>query len=165
MKDYFVEQADYQHWASNELFKSLDDLSDEQRKANIGLFFHDIHKTVDHILMVTRNWRARFAGEFDKVKTYDALLYPDWEELKSAELNEFSQLKGWLVQKNPDWFREVIEYPAADGRKRRVSVTDGLTHVMTHAVHHRGQISAVCTRLHAPSPEMDFVFYRSRRGP
>ncbi|MHB8622113.1 MAG: DinB family protein [Sulfuricaulis sp.] len=165
MKDYFVEQADYQHWASSELFKSLDDLSDEQRKANLGLFFHDIHKTVDHILVVTRNWRARFAGEFDKVNSYDVLLYPDWADLKSAVLNEFSQLKGWLAQKNPGWLQEVMEYPAADGGQRRVSVTDGLIHVMTHAVHHRGQISAVCTRLHAPSPKMDFVFYRARRVP
>jgi uncharacterized damage-inducible protein DinB len=166
MKDYFVEQADYQRWANNELFKSLDDLSDEQRKANIGLCFCDIHKTMDHLLLVTRNWRARFAGEFDKVKAGDdALLYPDWEELKSAVRDEFSQLKDWLAQKNPDWFRKVIEYPGADGLQRRVSITDGLTHVMTQAVHHRGQISAACTRLHAPNPEMDFEIYRSRRVP
>ena len=67
MKKYFIEQADYQHWASTELFRCLDVLSEEQRNADVGLFFKDIHKTVDHILIVTRNWRARLAGEFDKV--------------------------------------------------------------------------------------------------
>jgi uncharacterized damage-inducible protein DinB len=163
MKDYFIEQADYQRWASAELFKSLDALSDEQRTADLGLFFHDIHKTVDHILIVTRNWRARFSGRFDSIKSYDALLYPEWEELKPAVLDEFTQLKDWLARKTPEWFREVIEYPGPDGAKRRVGVADGLIHVMTHAVHHRGQISAVCTRLHAPSPKMDFVLYRARR--
>jgi uncharacterized damage-inducible protein DinB len=162
MKEYFVEQADYQRWASHELFRCLDALSDEQRKANLGLFFHDIHKTVDHILVVTRNWRARLAGEFDKITGYDMVLYPEWEELKPAVLNEFSLLKDWLAQKDQDWFKKIIEYPAHDGRKRRVAVNDGLTQVMTHAVHHRGQISAACTRLHAPSPEMDFVYYRWR---
>ena len=165
MKDYFIEQSDYQHWASAELFRSLDTLSDEQRQANIGLFFHDIHNTVDHILIVTRNWRARFAGEFDQVKSYDVPLYPDWKELKPAVLEEFSQLKNWLTRKNPAWFDEVIEYPAADGAQRRARVTDGLIHVMTHAVHHRGQISAVCTRWHAPCPEMDFIIYRAQRSP
>lgn len=164
MKDHFIEQADYQRWASAELFRCLDALSDEQRKANIGLFFHDIHNTVDHILIVTRNWRARFAGEFDKVTGYDELLYRDWEDLKPAVLDEFARLKAWLARKNPDWFREAIEYPGADGKQRRVAVVDGLTHVMTHAVHHRGQISAVCTRLHAPSPEMDFIFYRAKQN-
>ena len=70
MRDYFIEQADYQRWASAELFKSLDSLSDEQRQADISLFFRNIHKTVDHILVVTRNWRARLAGEFSKVKSH-----------------------------------------------------------------------------------------------
>ena len=163
MRDYFIEQADYQRWASAELFKSLDSLSDVQRQADISLFFRNIHMTVDHILIVTRNWRARLAGEFGKVKGYDVLLYDDWEELKPAVLNEFAQLKTWLTQKQPEWFQQVIEYPGSDGMKRRVSVSDGLIHVMTHAVHHRGQISAACTRLHVPSPEMDFLFYLRRK--
>jgi uncharacterized damage-inducible protein DinB len=163
LKDYFIEQADYQRWACAELFKSLDTLSDEQRQASVGLFFKDIHRTVDHILIVVRNWRARLSGEFDQVKSYNELLYSDWEELKRALLDEFSQLKDWLAQKDPKWFTQAIEYPALDGTVRRVPVADGLIHVMTHSVHHRGQISAVCTRLHAPSPEMDFVFYRWKR--
>lgn len=165
MKDHFIEQADYQYWASTELFRCLDHLSDEQRKANIGLFFHDIHTTVDHILIVTRNWHARLSGEFGKVTSYDNLLYPEWEELKPAVLDEFARLKAWLEQKTPGWFREVIEFPGSDGKKKRVTVTDSLNHVMTHAVHHRGQISAVCTRLHAPCPEMDFIIYRAKRSP
>jgi uncharacterized damage-inducible protein DinB len=37
---------------------------------------------------------------------------------------------------------------------------DALTHLYTHYAHHRGQISAVVTRLGAPCPEMDFLFYR-----
>ncbi|MHB8536062.1 MAG: DinB family protein [Sulfuricaulis sp.] len=162
MKKYFIEQADYQHWASTELFRCLDALSEEQRNANVGLFFGDIHRTVDHILGATRNWRARLAGEFDKVTGHDTLLYSDWEELKTAVLSEFAQFKDWLGQKNQDWFGEIVEYPGHDGQKQRIAVADGLTHVMTHAAHHRGQISAVCTRLHVPSPEMDFMFYRRR---
>ena len=163
MRDYFIEQADYQRWASAELFKSLDSLSDEQRQADISLFFRNIHKTVDHILVVTRNWRARLAGEFGKVKSHDASLYDEWEELKPAVLDEFVQLKGWLAQKNPGWFHDVVEFPGSDGKIRRVTVSNGLIHVMTHAVHHRGQISAACTRLHVPSPEMDFLYYLRRK--
>jgi uncharacterized damage-inducible protein DinB len=163
MRDYFIEQADYQRWASAELFKSLDSLSDEQRQADISLFFRNIHKTVDHILVVTRNWRARLAGEFGQVKNHDASLYDEWEQLKPALLDEFAQLKTWLTQKKPEWFQQAIEYPGSDGTKRRVSVRNGLIHIMTHAVHHRGQITAACTRLHVPSPEMDFLYYLRRK--
>ncbi len=163
MKNYFAEQADYQRWACAELFHSLDTLSDDQRRADVGLFFKNIHKTVDHILVVTRNWKARLAGEFEKVTGYDVLLHHDWQELKRAVLDEFTNLGKWLSEKQPGWFNETVEYPGSGGKRKRVAVADGLIHIMTHAVHHRGQISAVCTRLGAPSPEMDFVFYRWRR--
>lgn len=163
MKNYFIEQADYQRWANNELFKSLDTLSDPQRREDHGLFFRDIHKTVDHILVVARNWRARLSGEFDKVTGYDVVLHQDWSALKAALDDEFRFIGEWLETKTRDWFESELEYPGSDGKMRKVMTQDGLIHIMTHAVHHRGQISAVCTRLNAPSPEMDFVFYRWRR--
>jgi uncharacterized damage-inducible protein DinB len=163
MKDYFVEQADYQRWASIELFRCLDMLTGEQRRAELGLFFHDIHKTADHILMVTRNWRARLDGHFDRIRTYDVLLYPDWDHLKTATLSEFAQLGAWLSAQDDAWFARSVEYPGSSGRMRGIAVRDALVHIMTHAVHHRGQLSAACTRLGASAPEMDFVFYRWRR--
>lgn len=162
MKDYFIEQAGYQRWACAELFHSLDGLSEEQRQTDQGLFFKSIHKTVDHILVVTRNWRARLSLEFDRVTGYDVLLVADWGPLKQAVLDEFSQLGEWLAEQPPGWVVSELEYPGSDGKMRKVAVCDGLIHIMTHAVHHRGQLSAVCTRLGAPSPEMDFVFYRWR---
>ena len=165
MKAYFVEQAAYQGWACDELFKSLDTLGDEQRQAHVGLFFNNIHKTTDHILVVTRNWRARLDGAFDHIVNYDTLLYPQWAELKLALLAEFTELHIWLAQKPEPWFFSGVEYPGAGGNVRKIGVSDALTHIMTHAVHHRGQISAAATRLHAPSPEMDFVFYRWRAKP
>jgi len=163
MKTYFVEQADYQRWANNELFKSLDPLSDAQRRQDLGLFFHDIHKTIDHILVVTRNWKARLAGEFGKVTGYDALLHDDWTALKAAVDDEFQFLGEWLFAQKADWYASSITYPGSDGKPKEVAVADGLIHIMTHAVHHRGQLSVACTQLHVPSPEMDFVFYRGRK--
>ncbi|GMR20088.1 MAG: DinB family protein [Gammaproteobacteria bacterium] len=159
MKTYFVDQAEYQRWANNELFASLDQFSDAQRRQDMGLFFHDIHKTVDHILVVTRNWKARLAGEFDKVTSYDALLHNDWNALKAAVDDEFQFLGEWLFAQKAS----AITYPGSDGNPKEVAVADGLIHIMTHAVHHRGQLSAACTQLHAPSPKMDFVFYRWRK--
>lgn len=161
MKAYFTEQAAYQAWAMNELFKSLDTLSDEQRRADNGLFFKDIHKTVDHILVCTRNWKYRLQDQADKASGYDVLLYSDWNELKQAVIDEFNEIRDWLQEMDETWFADNVTYTSA-GNKRTVAVADGLIHIMTHAVHHRGQVSTVCTQLGAPSPEMDFVFYRWR---
>lgn len=162
MKAYFVEQADYQRWASAELFRVLDTLTEEQRRADLGLFFRDIHRTLDHILVVTRNWRARLAGEDGKSIPYDVVLYDDWDGLKRATLDEFAGIAGWLAKQPDGWFGGQVVYTASNGARRQAAVADGLTHIMTHAVHHRGQVSAICTRLRVASPEMDFVFYRQR---
>jgi uncharacterized damage-inducible protein DinB len=162
LKPYFVEQADYQCWANNELFKSLDTLTDHQRRDDSGLFFGGIHKTVDHILVVTRNWKFRLMGEGDKAIPYSELLHEDWNALKAALDEEFRTLGEWLFSQHEDWFSSTATYTSGDKQAQAV-VSDGLTHIMTHAVHHRGQITAVITRLHAPSPEMDFVFYRRRK--
>ncbi len=161
MRDYFIEQAAYQRWANSELFKSLDTLTDAQRHKDLGLFFGTIHKTLDHTLVVTRNWRARLAGEFDKVTGYDTLLYSNWDELKASLDGEFRRLGEWLSTRKPEWFADTIEYPSG-GKTKSIAVRDALIHIMIHAVHHRGQVSAACTELGAPSPEMDFVFYRWR---
>lgn len=162
MKAYFIEQADYQRWAHEELFKSLDSLSEEQRRAHLGLFFGSIHATVDHILIVTRNWHARLTGEFDRITGYDVVLYDDWAALKEALRAEFVAVGRSLEGRDAAWFAGELAYPGSGGKTRRIAVRDALTHLMTHAVHHRGQVSAACTRLGAPGPEMDFVFYRWR---
>lgn len=162
MKPFFVEQADYQRWASAELFRVLDTLTEEQRQADVGLFFRNVHRTLDHILVVTRNWRARLTGEFDKVVSYDVVLCEQWETLKRALLEEFAGIGAWLAQQPREWFTGRVEYPASNGVRRQAAVADALTHIMSHAVHHRGQVSAICTRLGIASPEMDFVFYRQR---
>ncbi|BAU46664.1 DinB family protein [Sulfurifustis variabilis] len=162
MKAFFVEQADYQRWASAELFRSLDTLTEEQRQADLGLFFRNIHRTVDHILVVTRNWRARLAGDSGKSVPYDVVLFEEWEGLKRATLEEFAGIASWLGKQPPEWFAGQVAYTATNGAHRKAAVADGLTHIMTHAVHHRGQVSAICTRLGVGSPEMDFVFYRQR---
>lgn len=161
MKAYFVEQASYQGWAMNELFISLDTLTDVQRREDRGLFFKDIHKTIDHILVCTRNWKHRLQDQADKATGYDVLLYSDWEQLKQAVTDEFNEIRDWLQNQDDAWFASTITYTSA-GKERNVAVADGLIHIMTHAVHHRGQVSTVCTQLGAPSPEMDFVFFRWR---
>jgi uncharacterized damage-inducible protein DinB len=92
------------------------------------------------------------------------MLFEDWEALKHAMLADFAAIGGWLAQQPSDWFAGRVEYTASNGARRQAAVSDGLTHIMTHAVHHRGQVSAICTRLGVASPEMDFVFYRQRGG-
>jgi uncharacterized damage-inducible protein DinB len=158
-KNYFVVQADYQHWANEVLFGALDYLQDDVIGAEQGLFFNSIHHTVDHMLVVSQSWLARLRGE-SLVVDYKCINNPDWRELKTALRRETRKLQTWLEGQPPEFFDERIAFTGGDGKPREIWVRDALTHLFTHYAHHRGQISAVATRLGAPCPEMDFVYYR-----
>lgn len=158
-KQYFIYQADYQHWANEVLFECLDRLNPQALGEPQGLYFSTIHHTVDHLLVVAELWRLRLQGE-SPIVDYKVLHHPDWRELKKTLRQEMRGLQHWL-EKQPDvFFEKEIAYRGSDGKDRRNWVRDVLTHLMGHMVHHRGQISAVATRLGAPAPEMDYIYYK-----
>jgi len=159
LKKHFVYQADYQHWANDMLFESLDVLEDEARRSNQGMVFESLHKTLNHILVVTRNWMSRLKQE-QKVLGRDELYVADWKELKHALRHEFRDMQRWLEAQPESFFDEQISDLGTQGQPHLIWVRDALTHVMTHAAHQRGQVVAVAVRLGAPAPEMDFIFYK-----
>jgi uncharacterized damage-inducible protein DinB len=158
-KSYFVIQADYQHWANEVLFNALDRLEDAAIGADQGLFFNSIHHTVDHLLEVSKSWLARLKGQVHAAN-YKRINHPDWRDLKNQLRQETRHLQNWLQFQEDDFFDGRIEFTAGDGKVRSMWVRDVLVHMFTHYAHHRGQISAVVTRLGGPCPEMDFVYYR-----
>ena len=158
-KNYFVIQADYQHWANEVLFVALEHLPADAIAADQGLFFNSIHHTVDHMLVVSQAWLARLqATAF--TPNYKTISQPDWRKLKNTLRHETRRLQGWLQARPEAFFDAQVRFSGSDGKPREMWARDALTHLFTHFVHHRGQVSAVITRLGGPCPEMDFVFYR-----
>ncbi|MBZ0143847.1 MAG: DinB family protein [Rhodocyclaceae bacterium] len=158
-KQYFIYQADYQHWANEALFACLDRLDARALSEPQGLFFSTIHHTLDHILVVGELWRLRLQGE-SPIVDFKAIHHPDWRDLKKALRLEMRELQHWLESKPDAFFESEIAYRGTDGKERRNWVRDVLTHMMGHMVHHRGQVSAAATRLGAPAPEMDYIYYK-----
>lgn len=158
-KNYFIYQTDYQHWANEILFASLDHLDDTSRHSAQGLFFDNIHHTVDHMLVVSRNWMWRLKQDNQSIG-YGTVLHPEWKELKTALRRDMRDMQRWLESQPEPFFETCLTYTSANNQHRDNWVRDILTHMMSHMVHHRGQVSAVATRLGAPVPEMDYLFYK-----
>ena len=158
-KSYYIIQADYQHWANEVLFASLDHFQDDVLTADQGLFFKSIHHTVDHLLVVHLNWVARLKGEAYS-PNYKVINFPDWRELKTTLRKEVRHLQDWLAEQPDEFFDGQITFTASNGHAQSMWVRDVLVHLFTHYAHHRGQVSAAITRLGGVCPEMDFVYYR-----
>lgn len=159
LKKHFVYQADYQHWANDALFATVDVLDEAARQGSQGMMFENIHKTLNHILVVTRNWMTRLKGDSQGAGR-EELYVADWKELKNALRLEFREAQRWLEAQPESFFDEQISYINAQDQPRQIWVRDALTHIMTHAAHLRGQVATVAVRLGAPAPEMDYISYK-----
>lgn len=162
-RDYFAGQVRYQGWANEVLFGVLDRLTETERRADLGLFFHDMHRTVDHLLVVNRLWRARLRGEAPRVD-FKTVSQPEWEGLKTAFREEIAETGAWVAAQPDGGFEDVARFTSSDGKMREMPVVDVLTHMMYHLVHHRGQVSAAVTRLGGDAPEMDYLYYLRARA-
>ncbi len=161
-KKHFLYQVDYQHWANDILFASLDHLDDAARRSPQGLFFENVHKTVEHLLLENRNWMARLRQEPPPAQ--DRARDGEWKDLKNALRLDMRDMQRWLDAQPDSFFDQRLSYLATNNQSHSAWVRDILTHIMTHMAHHRGQLSAVATRLGAPMPEMDFITYRREMG-
>ncbi len=104
LKKHFVYQADYQHWANDALFATVDVLDETARQDNQGMVFENIHKTLNHILLVTRNWMLRLKGD-SLGAGREELYVADWKELKNALRLEFREAQRWLEAQPEDYLR------------------------------------------------------------
>ena len=159
-KQHFCNQAEYHYWANEVLFESLDTLPAAKLSANEGLFFGSAVNTLNHILVGTRIWFGRLREEDPKQLGLDDVLHADWAELKQALRGELRALHSWLECQPDATFERTLAYTNTRGEPFRTQVAEVLTHLFLHLQHHRGQVSVAATRLGAPSPEMDYIFWR-----
>jgi uncharacterized damage-inducible protein DinB len=155
---HFLRQTDYQLWANQVLFDSLARLEPEILRQPQGLFFQSILHTTDHLLTVLRLWAGRLRGETMHCDL-ETLHHSDWSEVKRLLQHELRAFRHWLESCPAAFFEDRVSYARLGGEVCQSAVADVLTHLMNHFTHHRGQISAVATRLGGPVPEMDYIYF------
>jgi uncharacterized damage-inducible protein DinB len=158
MKAHLLTLARYNLWATRRLFESVDTLADADYRREMGLFFHSVHGTLNHLLVGEhRLWFPRFAeGQSPRVQL-DAEVEPDRAALKRQLLGGAAAwgplIEGWDDAR----FDGELRYARMNGEQVTLPFTATLAHVFNHGTHHRGQVSAALTALGAPSPELDLV--------
>lgn len=157
-KEHFENQIDYQIWANQVLFECLAGLAPEALEQPEGLFFHSIHHTLDHMHVVLKLWSGRLQGVHTEAD-FHAIEQPEFAQLKRDLQQSLRALSHFLAARDEAFFETEIDYTRLGGTPSSTRAADILTHLMSHFVHHRGQISAVATRLGTPAPEMDFLYY------
>ncbi|NDV86975.1 DUF664 domain-containing protein [Aurantimonas aggregata] len=163
--DMTVMFAGYNRWCNERLHASAGTLSDDEFRADRGVFFKSMLGTLNHILAADRIWMRRFTGSGDAPTQLDAILYDDREALRSARIAEDTRIVEWVAGlSEPDlaaaFSYETISSPQVMTQK----LGPALLHMFNHQTHHRGQAHAILTGFGREAPSLDLVRFQRETG-
>ena len=157
---HFLTLARHHLWATERVLNAVQNLSDADYRRDVGLFFHSIHGTLNHLLVVEHQlwWQRLTCGESPHVDLRSTV--HEERALVDVQMRSLSaRWQSWVPNVSATHWSSALRYLNLRGDLIEVPVTTALTHVFQHAVHHRGQITAALTHLGAASPELDLIYY------
>ena len=162
MSDRLPVLARYNAWANHLLYDAVERLPDDQYRADRGAFFKSLHGTLNHLLVTDRVWMARFNGQPAPPLRLDAILYDDFDALRTARGEEDTRIVSYVDGLDAAALAGTFSYRRVSTNESFVQELGGaLDHLFNHQTHHRGQAHAVLTGLGAEAPSLDLSqFYR-----
>lgn len=145
--DYARTMSAYNRWMNERLYATCAALSDDERKADRGAFFHSIHGTLNHILLADRVWMGRFTNQPFAIKSLDQELYSDFAELSDERRKTDKDIAVWADNLTDDALAAPLNYTSQLAPKpRSYPLWVALTHLFNHQTHHRGQITTLLSQ-------------------
>lgn len=166
--EYFQSLAGYHVWAQRRLLDALEPMSDADYHSDQGLFFRSIHRTLNHLLLVDLLWQGRLSAKPFPVSGLDQELVKERGRLAEEMLREaqaLKALKALLGGIDERRFEMGNPYVDTEGVARDYPLAMQLAHAFNHATHHRGQVTAVITRLGLDSPVLDLPDFLASHPP
>jgi uncharacterized damage-inducible protein DinB len=139
--------AEYNRWMNEKLFAAAAQLSDEQRKADLGAFFKSIHATLEHLLGGDRRWLQRFRGEPVTAPFPGGTPYPDFEVLRAERARCDQEIIAWSLTVTSDWLARPYTWTTGAGVTFTHPGFALVSQFFNHQTHHRGQVTTLLTQL------------------
>ena len=155
---YCRTMAAYNAEMNRRRYAAADRLSEAERRAEKGAFWHSIHGTLVHILWCDGQWMSRFDNwprPATPIKQSDHFI-EDWTELRVARATADADIAGWADGVDDAWLSaDMIWFSGA--ARREISAPKRLlvAHFFNHQTHHRGQAHALITAAGEPTDDTD----------
>jgi len=139
--------AQYNRWMNERLYECCAQLSDEERKRDVGAFFKSIHSTLNHLLLGDRIWFGRFTGKPFIITSLAEELYADFRELRTERASTDKAIIEWADSLIAEDFTRELSYTSVVNPKlRRYPFWFAVTHFFNHQTHHRGQLTTLLSQ-------------------
>ena len=158
--EHFGHLARYHQWATARLLNAVGALPDSDYRRDVGLFFHSIHGTLNHLLVGEHLlWFARFAEGRSPTVALNAEVEPDRARLDARLREGAARWAPLIASFSAARWSGTLDYTTMRGTVASLPFAATLGHVFNHGTHHRGQITAALTALGHPCPELDLVYF------
>jgi uncharacterized damage-inducible protein DinB len=148
IREYATAMAAYNRWMNEGLYGKAGELTDEERKRDLGAFFKSIHATLNHILLADLWWIQRFRGEPLEKRTLGEELYSDFRELTVARAAMDAKIIDWAAQVTDEFAdSELRFFSVTYGRERVLPYWAAIVQLFNHGTHHRGQVTTLLKQL------------------
>lgn len=145
--EQYVWLAKYNRWMNEKVYGAVAQLSDEERRRDVGAFFKSAQATLSHILLGDRIWLSRMgAGEMPKFKAMSDDIFPDFEDLCHERAITDTALDTFVAALTDERLNVPMSYRTSHGPAEHPTWYT-LTHLFNHQTHHRGQVTTVLTQL------------------
>ncbi len=158
---YFKLLADYNAWANARLYDATAELSDADYRKDMGAFFGSLHRTLNHILVGDRIWFQRVEGAGDVPTNLGALLFEDFQDLRTARDAEDARIKGVITSLSGADIAGTFDYTnlRTGDHFTDQPLAPTLAHIFNHQTHHRDQAHTLLSQLGRNPPELDILYF------
>lgn len=133
--------AAYNQWMNEKVYGCALELSDEQRKRDLGAFFGSVHLTLNHLYVGDEAWMQRVHGEPISMTSTREERYTSFAELWTARQALDRRISAWAAQLTDAFADGVFRFRSvAYQRDIELPGWAVVAQIFNHQTHHRGQI-------------------------
>ncbi|MBZ0252885.1 MAG: DinB family protein [Candidatus Methylomirabilis sp.] len=171
---HYRAMARYNRLMNARLYDAAAGLPDADRKRDLGAFFRSIHGTLNHLLLADRAWLGRFTGDRAlgvslgedgrpiAITSLGQELYADFARLRAERERTDAAIVLWTDGLSAEALARPLAYKTFNGTPCEHPLWQALSHFFNHQTHHRGQATALLTRLGVDPGATDLIaFLRS----
>jgi uncharacterized damage-inducible protein DinB len=157
----FDELAAYNRWANARLYEAAFALPDSLYRCDVGVFFHSLHGTLNHLLLTDRLWLTRLTGEGEQPKRLDLILCANLADLAAARAQEDQRIIDVVGAYDDAALTAPHSYVTTSGKPQKQALSGILLHLFNHQTHHRGQAhSCLSIATGAEPPVLDLLAFQ-----
>ena len=139
--------ARYNRWMNERLYGACAELTDAERKRDLGAFFRSLHGTLNHVLLADRIWLGRFAGDAIVVRSLAEELYADFDVLSVERAKTDADIEAFVAALGDEDLSATLSYATSGGKPSAHPAWWALSHFFNHQTHHRGQATTLLSQL------------------